>query len=71
METPIKTSLKKLYRSTKDRKILGICGGIGEYFNIDSNLVRIIAAVIIIYTGILPGTILYFILGLVIPSSNK
>lgn len=34
---------KKLYRSNKDAKIAGICGGIGEYFEIDPTIVRIIA----------------------------
>lgn len=32
---------KKLCKSVADRKISGICGGIGEYFNIDSNIIRI------------------------------
>ena len=33
---------KKLYKSLKDRKIAGVCGGIAEYLNIDSNVIRII-----------------------------
>ncbi len=32
---------KKLYKSTGDRKICGVCGGIAEYFNIDSTIVRL------------------------------
>jgi len=35
-------NVKKLYRSTSDRMIAGICGGLGEYFGIDSTLVRLI-----------------------------
>jgi phage shock protein PspC (stress-responsive transcriptional regulator) len=31
---------KKLYHSPDDRKIAGICGGLGEYLNIDSRLLR-------------------------------
>lgn len=34
--------VKKLYRSTTDRRIAGVCGGLAEYFNMDSTIVRII-----------------------------
>ena len=33
---------KKLYKSVKDRKLTGVCGGIAEYFNIDSSIIRIV-----------------------------
>ncbi len=36
---------KKLYKSRSDRKISGVCGGIGQYFDIDSNIIRIFWAV--------------------------
>lgn len=32
---------KKLYRSEKDKKIAGVCGGLAEYFDIDPTLVRL------------------------------
>lgn len=35
-------NMKKLFKSDSDKKICGVCGGIAEYFNIDSTLVRII-----------------------------
>lgn len=41
--------MKKLYRSRKDRKIAGVCGGIAEYFNIDSTLVRLLAVITIFF----------------------
>lgn len=34
--------MKRLYKSSLDRKISGVCGGIGEYFDIDPTLVRVI-----------------------------
>ncbi len=34
---------KRLYRSTKDRMLAGICGGLAEYFNIDPTVVRLLA----------------------------
>lgn len=32
---------KKLYRSSIDKKIFGVCGGIAEYFNVDSTIIRL------------------------------
>ena len=61
--------LKKLYRSDKDKKFLGICGGLGEYFDIDSNLVRILVAFLILWTGVFPGLLAYIIIAFFIPYS--
>ncbi|MCL2080322.1 MAG: PspC domain-containing protein [Oscillospiraceae bacterium] len=54
---------RKLYRSRSNRWIAGVCGGIGEYLNIDPTIVRIIAIVV---PGF--GWIAYFICALIIPS---
>jgi len=63
--TPV--NIERLYRSQKDARILGVCGGLGEYFDIDSNLIRLITTILIISTGIAPGLIIYFIAGMIIP----
>jgi phage shock protein C len=34
---------KRLYRSNKDRMLAGICGGLGEYLNVDTTIVRLVA----------------------------
>ncbi len=36
---------RKLYKSSVDKKIFGVCGGIADYFNIDTSIVRIFAVV--------------------------
>lgn len=59
---------KRLYRSTTDRKIAGVCGGIAEYFDIDPTIVRIIA-VILLLPGGFPGFLPYLILWLVVPEN--
>jgi len=66
-----RTFLKRFYRSRNDRNFLGICGGLGEYFGVDSNLIRVITALIILWSGALPGLIVYFILGVMIPYSDE
>ena len=37
---------KKLYRSTTNKMLCGVCGGIADYFNVDANFVRICALVL-------------------------
>ncbi|MCL2618002.1 MAG: PspC domain-containing protein [Defluviitaleaceae bacterium] len=59
--------MKRLYRSTTDAKICGICGGLGEYFSLDPVLFRAVAILMIIGTTIVPGIIVYFLLALIIP----
>ena len=61
---------KRLYRSRKDRKIGGVCGGIGEYSNIDPTVVRLIA-VLLLLPGGLPGLIPYIILWVVVPENPR
>jgi phage shock protein PspC (stress-responsive transcriptional regulator) len=46
----------------------GVCGGLGEYFNIDPTLVRIVYILVTIATGVLLGIGLYFVLWLIVPS---
>ena len=41
----------RLYRSRTDRMIAGVCGGLGEYFGIDSTLVRLFFVIATIFTG--------------------
>lgn len=59
--------MKKLYRSKNDRNICGVCGGIAEYFNIDSTLVRIIWVIVSIFSASVPGLLIYIICALIIP----
>lgn len=55
--------MKKLYKSTNDRKICGVCGGIAEYFNIDATLVRLALVAFCCVGG--SGVIAYIIAALV------
>ena len=57
---------KKLYLSTKDKKIMGVCGGIAEYLNADPTLIRLIAVVLLLVTGG-SAAVAYLIAGVVIP----
>jgi len=56
---------KKLYKSATDEKIDGVCGGIAEYFNIDSTLVRLAWVVFTLMGG--AGVLAYIIAMFVLP----
>jgi phage shock protein C len=60
---------KRLYRSTTDRFIAGVCGGLGDYFDIDSAFVRLLF-VIAAFTGGL-GIIAYIVLAVTVPEAPE
>ena len=66
MSTP-KSDIKRLYLSSTDKKISGVCGGIAEFFAIDSTLVRLAWILVTIITGIVPGVLGYIIAAIVMP----
>ena len=43
---------KRVYKSVKDRKVFGVCGGLGEYFNIDPMIFRLGFVVLVLAFGI-------------------
>ncbi|MGN0469143.1 MAG: PspC domain-containing protein [Acutalibacteraceae bacterium] len=59
---------KKLYCSP-DKKLLGVCGGIADYFNIDPTIIRLAVSLIAIYTAIIPTLIVYLIMALIMPKA--
>jgi phage shock protein C len=58
---------RRLYRSTDDRVLTGVCGGIAEYFGIDATLVRVVTVVLTIASIGLPVPLIYLILAIVTP----
>jgi len=59
---------KKLTRS-KNQLVAGVCAGIAEYFDLDITLVRVIYAILSVFTVGFPGLLLYIILWIVMPLS--
>ena len=55
---------KKLYRSTQNRTIAGVCGGLAEYLNIDPTIVRVIWALVALSGA---GILAYLVCALIIP----
>lgn len=61
--------MKKLYRSRENKVLAGVCGGIGEYFEIDPVIVRLIWIVLTMIWGF--GFFLYIIAIFLIPLEPK
>lgn len=60
--------MKKLYLSDSDKKIAGVCGGIGEYFGLDSNLVRLLWILAIFCAG--TGFLAYLVIWAITPRKS-
>jgi phage shock protein C len=56
---------KRLQRSRTERIIGGVCGGLGEYFNVDPTLVRVLWVIVTLMGG--AGILAYLILWIVVP----
>ena len=56
---------KKLFKSSTDKHIMGVCGGLAEYFNIDPTIVRVIFFILLVAGS--SGFWLYILLGLLLP----
>ncbi len=59
---------KKLYKSQTDKKICGVCGGIAEFLDIDSTVVRLAWALLIFCGG--GGLLAYIIAALILPDRD-
>jgi len=58
---------KKLHRSLSRRMLGGVCGGLGEYFEVDVSLVRLIFIGLALVTALIPMMIFYLIAWIIIP----
>ena len=59
---------KKLYRSRRNVKLCGVCGGLAEYLNIDPTIVRLIFVLLTLFVG--GGVLAYIICALLIPQET-
>ena len=62
--------MKKLYRSRRDKKLFGLCGGLAEMLNVDATLLRILLIVITVFSS---GALIlvYILAGLVVPKESN
>ncbi|RAV19213.1 PspC domain-containing protein [Paenibacillus contaminans] len=63
--------MRKLYRSRRDSKLTGLCGGLAEMLNVDPTLLRLIVVATAIFSGGAPVIFLYIIASIVIPKEPQ
>ena len=61
------SGVKRLCKSAADRKLAGVCGGIAEYFGVDSTIIRLVFALLVVGWG--TGIVAYIIAALVLPEA--
>jgi phage shock protein C len=62
--------VKRIYRSQEDKKIAGILGGLGELFDIDPTLLRLLFVFIGLATGVIPLIVAYLVGWIIIPKGK-
>lgn len=60
----------KLYKSTNNKMLSGVCAGFADFIGIDPTIVRVIYALVSFFTGGFPGVIIYIMLAIIIPEDN-
>jgi phage shock protein C len=63
--TPAAAPVKRLTRSSIDKKIAGVCGGLADYFDLDPTLVRVLWLLLVLFGG--TGVLAYLILWIALP----
>lgn len=61
---------KKLYKIEEGKKLDGVCGGIAEYFNVDPTLIRLIWALITVFTAGM-GLVGYLAAAIILPKKSE
>ena len=64
-----KMNNKKLYRSMADKKLCGVCGGLGEYFEVDPTLIRLLWVIFTFCGG--AGLLAYIICAIIVPQQKQ
>jgi phage shock protein C len=64
-------TVKRLARSETDKQIAGVCGGLAEFFGVDSTIIRLAAVIIAIYPGaVIGGLVAYLIAWFIMPAGS-
>ena len=62
--------MKRLYLSETDKKLTGLCGGIGEFLEVDPTLIRLATVFVCLVTGIVPVVVAYIVGWLIVPKKD-
>jgi len=63
--------MKRLYKSESNKVFTGVIGGLGEYLDTDPVVLRLTWIGIVVFTGLIPGIIIYLVAVFIVPSPPK
>ncbi len=63
--------VKHLYRSRTNKILCGVCGGIGEYMNVDPSIIRLLWIIGTVFTGVVVGVLAYIVACFVVPKEAE
>ena len=59
--------MRRLYRDRWDKKVAGVCGGLGQFLKLDPTIIRLLVIFLCVITGLLPFLIIYVVIWILIP----
>ena len=62
---------RRLVRSTRHKMLAGVCGGVGEYMDIDPTVVRVVYVLVTVFTALVPGLLAYVIMIFLVPRDDE
>ncbi len=62
---------KTLYRSTENKSVSGLVAGLSDYLDVDVNFLRLVTLVLILFSGVIPGLVVYLIASAFVPVKPK
>jgi phage shock protein C len=63
--------MKRLFLSTTDTKLAGVCGGLAEYLGTDPTIIRLVTAVLALATAVIPVLLGYLLAWMIIPQAPR
>lgn len=69
-DQPRHDRVRVLSRSSSNRVLAGVCGGVAEYYRADPRMVRLLAFLVALFTGIFPMLFLYLIAAILLPADD-
>jgi len=67
---PARRTGSRLRRSRSSRMLAGVCGGLAAYAGMDPTVMRLLAVLLVLVSGLLPGLIVYIVMAIVIPQEE-
>jgi len=62
--------MKRLYRSSDNKIIAGVIGGIGERFDVDPVILRLVWVLVVVFTAVIPGVVVYLFAIIIVPKRH-